>query len=157
MKPVLKWGALILAGTALGAAIYIRMATEDPAEWHVDPTEAGRTGQDNDYLVAPQGVAKAQPDRVSRIHGTDPRSLLFQLDAVARPSGAERLAGSIDDLWITYVDRSLVFGFPDYISVRAIPSGNGSALVIWSRSRYGRSDFGVNKDRIDGWLHRLGD
>ena len=66
------------------------------------------------------------------------------------------MAGSLDDLWITYVQRSMVFGFPDYISVRAVEVEDGSALIIWSRSRYGHSDLGANKRRIDGWLKQIG-
>lgn len=155
MNRFLKWGAIITAGAVIGAAAYIRLDGENPRDWHVDPLTTPRTGEPNDYLVAPLGVTTSQPDRVSRVHGTDPESLLFQFDSIARPSGADVLAGTIDELWITYVDRSLIFGFPDYISVRAIPFENGAALVIWSRSRYGRSDFGVNKERIDAWLDRL--
>jgi len=30
-----------------------------------------------------------------------------------------------------------------------------SGLIIYSRSRYGRSDFGVNRSRVKAWLAAL--
>jgi uncharacterized protein (DUF1499 family) len=67
-----------------------------------------------------------------------------------------RLAGSPGDLWTTYVQRSRLWRFPDYISVRAIDLGDGmSALAIYSRSRYGASDLGVNRARVEEWMARL--
>ena len=153
----LKWLLITVLVATAGLAVTMRMVDDDPSIWHADPATAERTGRPNDYLVAPEGMAAAPADRVAKVHDTDPRALLFQLDAVARPAGATVVAGSVDDLWITYVQRSMIFGFPDYISVRAVEVEGGSALVIWSRSRYGRSDLGVNKKRIDGWLRQIGD
>jgi hypothetical protein len=154
---ILKWLMLAVLVAMAALAVMMRMVGDDAAVWHVDPATAERTGRPNDYLVAPEGVAAAPADRVAKVHETEPRALLFQFDAVARPAGAKVVAGSVDDLWITYVQRSMVFGFPDYISVRAVEVEGGSALVIWSRSRYGQSDLGVNKQRIDGWLTQIGD
>ena len=46
--------------------------------------------------------------------------------------------------------------YPDSITVRFLPLEEGrSTLAIYSRSHYGRSDFGVNKERVDGWLASL--
>ena len=156
MIRILKWLVVAVLVAIAGLAVTMRVVSDDPAVWHVDPATAERTGQPNDYLVAPEGMAAARADRVAKVHDTEPRALLFQLDAVARPAGARVVAGSVDDLWITYVQRSMIFGFPDYISVRAVEVEGGSALVIWSRSRYGQSDLGVNKQRIDGWLTQIG-
>ena len=79
------------------------------------------------------------------------------VDAIAKAHGADPMGTTIDDMWITYVHRTTVFGFPDYISVKAVPEGDGAALIVWSRSRYGHSDLGVNKERIDAWLAQIGD
>jgi uncharacterized protein (DUF1499 family) len=74
------------------------------------------------------------------------------------------VAGDPDSLMITYVQRSRVFGFPDYITVKAVATestgegstvGSGAGLIIWSRARYGRSDFGVNRARVEAWLAAL--
>ncbi|MEM7423145.1 MAG: DUF1499 domain-containing protein, partial [Pseudomonadota bacterium] len=127
------------------------------AVWHVDPAVAERTGRPNDFLVAPEGATQAQPDQASSTYNVAPRELLFLLDAVAGQSSATSvLAGSLDDLWITYVQRTAVAGFPDYISVKAVETDGGAALIIWSRSRFGHSDFGVNRKRVQAWLAQIG-
>jgi uncharacterized protein (DUF1499 family) len=147
-------GALLLAAVVL--AIFLRWMPDDPAVWHADPAIAERTGAPNDYLVAPDGATAARPDRVAKVHALPPSELIQRFDAVA--TGAprtERIAGSPDEGWVTYVQRSRVFGFPDYVSVRAVEVPGGSALIVWSRSRFGYGDFGVNKARVEGWLAAL--
>ena len=58
-----------------------------------------------------------------------------------------------DRLQADYVVRSLVFNFPDLVVVQVDRSGaDSSFLIIYSRSVYGRSDFGVNRRRVDTWL-----
>jgi len=55
-----------------------------------------------------------------------------------------------------YVQRSARFRFPDIIVVRFISvSPSQSTLAIYSRSVYGKSDFGVNRERIEAWLRIL--
>ena len=52
-----------------------------------------------------------------------------------------------------YVQRSPRFRFPDIITVRFIPvSPSRSTLAIYSRSVYGRRDFGVNEKRVQEWM-----
>jgi uncharacterized protein (DUF1499 family) len=45
--------------------------------------------------------------------------------------------------------------FPDTIQFKIIPREGGSALVLYSASRYGSSDFGVNRKRVEAWLSVL--
>jgi len=47
-------------------------------------------------------------------------------------------------------------GYPDAISVKAVQTGDRTGLMLWSRSRYGQSDLGVNQARIERWLTALG-
>ena len=63
--------------------------------------------------------------------------------------------GTADDAHLQYefVQRSLIFRFPDYITVRFVGLDEGrSTILAYSRSKYGRSDFGVNQRRIERWL-----
>lgn len=56
----------------------------------------------------------------------------------------------------TYIQRSFLFRFPDYIYVKFIAlDNNTSSLIIFSRSKYGYSDLGVNKRRVLRWLKAL--
>ena len=53
-----------------------------------------------------------------------------------------------------------MWGFPDYTTVSILPAGTfdnaGPLLMIDGRLRFGRSDLGVNKARIERWLTALG-
>lgn len=139
-----------VAGLAVAGLGYIRLAPMDPVEWHVDPEAAQRTGNPNDYLVADGG------DRPAARSDVLPGALMARLDEVAlAEDGTERLAGSPEGGFVTYVQRSRIMGYPDAISVRAVPDGDGSRLTIYSRSRYGKSDMGVNEARVKRWLAAL--
>ena len=60
------------------------------------------------------------------------------------------------ELQIHWVARSAVLNFPDLITAQIIATGqDSSALVLYSRSVYGYSDFGVNRQRVDTWLAAL--
>ena len=109
-----------------------------------------------------EGGATAAPANLeTRLYPSSPRALLARFDAIARAQPRTRLlAGDPDSLMITYVQRSRVFGFPDYLTAKAVAvesgTGEGGAgLIIWSRARYGRGDFGVNRARVEAWLALL--
>jgi uncharacterized protein (DUF1499 family) len=51
--------------------------------------------------------------------------------------------------------RSRWMGFTDDIVVRVTPASSGSRIDLRSSSRYGRSDFGVNAERIRDYLTAL--
>ena len=135
---------LLVAGAA---ALFVRLAPSGP-EWHVDPERDGRTGPGR-WLVAEGGDAPAL-----RLPAPPPRAL-EAFDAVATAEGARRLVWAPEEGRATYVDRSRVVGFPDYVSVSVLPEGDGSRLSAYSRLRFGRDDFGVNRARLERWAARL--
>lgn len=55
------------------------------------------------------------------------------------------------------VVRSAVFSVPDLVTAQALagPGKTSAWLVLWSRSVYGRSDLGVNRQRLRAWLASL--
>ena len=126
--------ALVLLAAALaGALAFIRLAPSEPMRWHQMP----ETITDRDL----DGGA------MRRVEGD-----LAALDRIIRGTPRTRvLAGSVAEGMVTYVTRSRVFGFPDYTTVRR----DGEMLEIYARLRFGRSDLGVNADRVDRWLGRL--
>ena len=140
--------SLVLVGL-LGGLIYVRLAPSGE-EWHVDPAIDGRSGPGR-WWVAEGG--DAPPLRLS----VPPGRALAAFDAVALSQGAERLAWRPDQGRATYVDRSRVFGFPDYVSVKVVPDGEGSRLSAYSRLRFGGDDFGVNRARLEDWSARVRD
>jgi len=115
---------------------YIRLAPSDPARWHVAPD----VRENADLTHGVKRVIAAGP------------AALGQLDAIIRESPRTRvLAGSVEEGMITYVTRTAVMGFPDYTTIQAA----GDQVQIYGRLRFGRSDLGVNRNRVDGWLAML--
>jgi uncharacterized protein (DUF1499 family) len=109
----------------------------------------------NTFLVLPEGFeAAAEPDLKSPVFEVEPARLLeaFKETALAAPRTAVVREG---DGQIELVQRSAVFRFPDYITAQAAPAEGGSALCIFSRSKIGYSDLGVNAKRIKAWLEAL--
>lgn len=153
----LAWFAAVIAVVLVGVAIGLRVVGDDPEVWHSDPTTAERTGRDNDYLVAPEGVREADADVQIAWSDLPPRDLLFLFDSIARNAPRTSVvAGSLDAGHITYVQRSLLFGFPDYVSVKVVEQESKTGLAIWSRSRFGYSDMGVNRSRVNNWFVQAG-
>jgi uncharacterized protein (DUF1499 family) len=146
---------LVLAALAVGAAIAIRLQGDDPAEWHLDPLTAPTPSSPNSYRVAPAG-AEIDRNADAPVFAVPVSELAAAFDAVALGDDrVEVLAGSAADGFVTYVQRSALFAFPDYVSVRFVDVGAGSSLAVFSRSRYGKSDLGVNEKRVTRWLDQL--
>ncbi|MCV6584088.1 MAG: DUF1499 domain-containing protein [Marinibacterium sp.] len=123
----------------LGAAVvvglgYIRLAPSDPNDWHVPLSIT----QDQDLEGG-----------VERVRSDVTRDMLVALDQVilATPR-TQRLAGGAEGGHVTYVTRSKLFGFPDYTTFEL----RDGTLMVFGRLRFGRSDLGVNRKRVDGWL-----
>ncbi len=151
-----RWlvGAVLLAA-ATGYGV-INTSGHDPARWHVNPATARPGANPNEFFAAPLGTTAAPADVETRLYPESPRALLVRFDAIARAQPRTRVvAGDPDSLMITYVQRSRVFGFPDYLTVKAVATEGGAGLIIWSRARYGRGDFGVNRARVEAWLAEL--
>jgi len=112
----------------------------------------------NTYLVAPPGLCRA-----AEPHEAAPRytqSAPVVRDAFLRVVAKQPrvTAGDKDEAGLQYefVQRSAVFRFPDTVTVRFIPLAEGGAtLAIYSRSKVGYSDMGVNRKRVQGWLVAL--
>ncbi|MEM9760937.1 MAG: DUF1499 domain-containing protein [Pseudomonadota bacterium] len=132
------------------AGLWVRATDHDPEIWHADPTTAARTGQPNDFLAAPLNSTQAPIDLAL---STAPEEPLAAFDRVAMAAPrTEIVAGSVGDGHITYVQRSALFGFPDYVSVKRVVGPEGATIAAWSRSRFGHSDLGVNEQRLAAWL-----
>ena len=126
----------VLVGAVVALWVYIRLAPSDPAQWHMPLTATADTDMQGGVVriveTGPEGLA-----RLDDIAQATPRTTV--------------LAGSVDEGMITYITRSKVIGFPDYTTVQQ----DGDTLRIHARLRFGRSDFGVNRDRVDEWLAAL--
>lgn len=131
----MKW--LVVSVVALvGLGLWVRLAPSDPARWHM-PIKGDK---DKDFKA---GALRVIAGNAARFEA---------LDGIIR--GTERtqvLAGSVAEGRVSYVTRSKLWGFPDYTTVEL----RGDQMAIYGRLRFGRSDLGVNKARISGWLKAL--
>lgn len=132
----------IAFGVTAAISLLVRLAPTRPELWHIDPISApdpGRGGFRTEVTVpGPPGQVL---DTLVKITGTYPRTRVYAGDA---PSGR-----------VTFVSHTALMGFPDYTTISAEGVDGGTRLVFLGRLRFGRSDFGVNKRRILGWIKAL--
>lgn len=118
----------------------------------MDMAHLQRPGTPNTALAAPAGFAP-KPDIVTLRYSVPPAALYAAIKRVALAQPRTYLLVAYDDrMQAHFVARSAVFNFPDLITVQV---GADSTLILWSRSVYGQSDFGVNRKRVAAWLAAL--
>jgi len=142
---MLGWlmGLVFPACAAVGAAGL-------PPPTLIDFAALVRPDTPNTALAAPEGTTPVAPDIVLAPLPVPPARLRHAVRAVARADGAFDHASTGDqDHWVA---RSRLFNFPDLITAQVTPTDHGSALILWSRSVYGRSDLGVNRARLERWI-----
>ncbi|MFK7753098.1 MAG: DUF1499 domain-containing protein [Sedimentitalea sp.] len=122
----------IILAIAVGFTIYVRAAPSQVERWHVPLTFS----EDKTFKRGVQRVVRGD---------------LAALDHIIMASGAMVLDGSVEDGHVTYISRSKVVGFPDYTTVVE----EDGTLRIYARLRFGRSDLGVNRARVDRWIDAL--
>ena len=122
----------------------------------MDVARIVRPASPNTALAAPAGFSPA-PDIVAPpFHLPADRLFALVRDVVAGQPRTFQAALFPDQLQAHYVARSAVFNFPDQIMVQVRQEGSdNSVLIVYSRSVYGRSDFGANRKRIEAWLAEL--
>jgi hypothetical protein len=125
----------------LGLMAYVRFAPTDVVRWHqiAEASGPGDTTAEGSFLA----VRRLSAPAAEVLAAVEQRAL-------ATPR-TRLLAGSVAEGKITFLTRSLLWGFPDYTTV----SVQGDLLVIYGRLRFGRSDLGVNKARVESWLETL--
>ena len=142
----MKITLLFLSAAALAFvafALWVRLAPASPARWHGDPATA----------PDPQRPHFARAERVLPL---PPAAVRAGLDAIAAAEGAAVLAD--EGLHVTYVARTRLMRFPDFVSIRLDDQGDGTTrLRALSRARFGYSDMGLNAGRLKRWLARLED
>jgi uncharacterized protein (DUF1499 family) len=109
------------------------------------------------FLACPPGYCRVGEARASPIFAMSRADLR---EAWRRMIAAEpRLIQVAEDAQhrrSAYVAHTTVFGFPDIVTVEFVALGSDrSGIALYSRSRYGRYDFGTNRKRVERWLSLL--
>ncbi|MCF3946583.1 DUF1499 domain-containing protein [Acidiphilium sp. AL] len=107
----------------------------------------------NKALAAPVGFTP-NPDLTTPRYKVPPDVLFAEIASVA---AAEPRTYELDSypaqFQAAWVVRTPVANFPDVVEAAVRPDGaDGSALILYSHSIYGYSDFGVNQARVKSWL-----
>ena len=120
---------------------YVRLAPTSAAKWHKlpDVAEPGDVSEEGGFLTVRQITAPAAEVLAA-----------VEQRALATPR-TTLLKGSVEEGMMTFQTRSAVMGFPDHTTVAV----QGDLLIMYGRLRFGRSDLGVNRARIAGWLETL--
>lgn len=122
----------------------------------VDFERLPRTHPSNSALAAPSDF-RPPPDLATQDYRVTPQAMFAAAQAAVLAQPRTVPHGEFPDaLQAHFVVRSAVIGFPDLVVLQVLPSpGNSSQIVIWSRSVYGRYDFGVNRRRLIAWLSAI--
>ncbi|MBM1174582.1 DUF1499 domain-containing protein [Microvirga arabica] len=159
--------AIGLVGISLGYGLWRGWETGIERAWQgvfgspdLGPVEFAalkRRTNPNDALICPRDIcSQAQPDAeppVFPISGDRLRGLVSDV-ALAEPGTTLVDRGPQQD---RYLVRTRLMRFPDTVVVQVFDRGpDESTLALYSRSQIGRSDFGVNRRRIERWVARIG-
>ena len=133
-------------------AVWVRTAPSDPAQWNIPVANATPPMPGP---CAEKVVTVAQGARATCLLPGDPQSVLTTLATQSQAAAAEVLAGTPAAGRMTWISRSRLMGYPDYITAEVTPTAGGTRLDILSRQRFGSQDMGVNAARLRLWLAAL--
>ncbi len=161
-RVVLASVAIVLL-TVVIAVLGLRLYLGREAEGRLAPEEiidfAARASVDrtNVFAMCPPGYCTPPGDMTSPVFAMAWERLFdYWREVIAGQRGVKRVAWDAQRRRATYIQRSLVFHFPDIVTVEFVPLGEASSsLAIDSRARYGRGDHGVNRDRVIDWMTAL--
>lgn len=153
---VLVAGVLGLAALGVAVRIYMGREAEDRlvAGETIGITELRSPLPKNSFLACPPGYCSAGEAIASPVFDVPWERLYDYWTEVI--SGEKRVASVVADTntrRLFYIQHSPTFRFPDVITVEFVALGpDRSSIAIYSRSRYGESDFGKNRKRVEKWV-----
>ena len=150
---------LIASALVLGLRVYFGRTAEDRLRLGEDITIAALRGPlaPNAFLACPPGycvVTEAAPSPVFAFSAD--RLAAYWAQMIAGEPRLVQIAAEPEQRRSVLIQRSKLLRFPDLVTVEFVALGpDHSSLALYSRARYGRSDFGVNRRRVLRWLSRL--
>ena len=119
--------------------------------------EATLTARPNQFLACPAGYCADTPHMISPTFPVTRAELATAWDAMMDGKTRFRQLATHDESdRRQYEERSKLIGFPDRISVQFLPlSPDTSSVAVYSRSKYGYSDMGVNEARVGRLMAEL--
>ncbi|RED44823.1 DUF1499 domain-containing protein [Aestuariispira insulae] len=160
MMPKILTGLMVLSlvlAVLFGRERLLDLVFAKPVTASIDFRTLERSDRPNQFLVCPAGLCSAPVDLESPVFEMTATALRDRWLAMIKDQPrVETIAADPENLLYHFVQRSYWMRFPDSITVCFFDLADGkSTLAIYSRSHYGRSDFGVNENRIRHWLDLL--
>ena len=121
----------------------------------IDFSTLNRPDSPNSYLLCPENTClQSTADQVAPVFAASPEQLRDRiLEFVDKSPNIQTRTLDPENAQYDFIERTPVMRFPDIITVRIFPAGDGgSTLAIYSRSVYGHSDLGANRKRVERWL-----
>jgi uncharacterized protein (DUF1499 family) len=150
---------LVLAALGLGLRLYMNRGAQDrllPGE-AVDIAALRSPLPQPSYLACPPGYCRAGEAVASPVFDEPWPQLRDAWRALI--AALPRVVEVMHDPQhrrFAYVVHTAVFSFPDIVTVEFVAQAqNRSSIALFSRSRYGKSDFGKNRERATAWLLAL--
>lgn len=155
-------GLGIVALALIAASIAIRAYMSRDVELSLQPTERVSIRDlrdplpDNSFLACPPGYCQASA-ATSPIFAISPDKLVEITRRVMAEEGQVFVVDTLSEMrGFTAIQRTPALRFPDIVTVEFVAvAEDRSSLAIYSRSRYGRGDFGTNRRRVLRWLREI--
>ncbi|MSP02434.1 MAG: DUF1499 domain-containing protein [Acetobacteraceae bacterium] len=127
-----------------------------PMPMPMDMTKIERPATPNTFLSGPRGT-RPEPDEVTAEWNMPAAALYDSVRVVFVRQPRTFVAAEFpEQRQLHYVVRSALINYPDLVTVQVNSvDATHSTLVVWSRSVYGRKDFGVNRERTETWFAAL--
>lgn len=146
---LLAFGATVLAGGVYLTGGHTSNGARSDAMF--DFATLARRNPRNSALYADPGDAPALADHAALRLSASPDAVFKALTAVLDEMPRTTLVGNVAGLRRLHaVQRSALFRFPDDIHAEVRTDGSGTRVLLFSASRYGEGDFGVNGRRLEG-------
>jgi hypothetical protein len=160
MRKILKLMAAILGASFLAFLILgperVWAVFGPPDLGEVDFATLVRRETPNDALACLPEFCTATADIAAPTIAKPPATVFAAAAAaLSREPLVQQIAADATQGTLRYVQRSRLLGFPDTINVQVVPTGEGAAVLIYSRSQFGREDMGVNLARVKRWAELI--
>ncbi|GAQ82477.1 hypothetical protein KFL_001120220 [Klebsormidium nitens] len=112
----------------------------------------------NQYLVAPNGYTVSPSMRPAPSFRQSPKEVAEAWKKVAQQQVRTKLEGEDIEGKVVrthHTQKSLIFRFADDIYADFIPENGRTSIAVYSASRVGYGDLGVNQKRVEAWLEEL--
>lgn len=129
----------------------------EPSSQLVKISMVTKTPMPNQYLVCPAGFCEEVTDQTSPVFNVSVDKLRQILASIeTADTNFTKVNSDADELRQKYIWRSLIWRFPNLISVEIIPVENEqSTIAIYAQAQLGQSDLGANKAFVDELLRKI--